>query len=318
MRELEINLEKTERLAEQITSLGTDLRDYSGRIEDASEGLKRNHAIFIDILCGKISVLNEELLKEAAKLDSLSEALNLIITRYTETEKQITGYNTGNPAGNNTGTNGSNNAESQNVFDKFISWLKGLFGWKEETLSEERQREKEHDLYMQKEIFDLLETEEYNKKTWKKASPEEREQILESFMQKLAEIFGVTVSSEIIFDSLGEDTRGMYSHGNRTVYINKDYLKKKDSYEIMQTMIHEMRHAYQHAAVDNPDSYNVSEETIKQWSENFKPENYKSTKNGYTFEEYVSQPVEYDAKNFAKQKSDLYNAKPEYNGSWKS
>ena len=56
-------------------------------------------------------------------------------------------------------------------------------------------------------------------------------------------------------------------------------------------------------------------ETIRQWKNNFS--NYKSTSDGHTtYSEYVSQPVEYDAKNFAKQFTDLSGAKPTYTGSW--
>jgi hypothetical protein len=100
------------------------------------------------------------------------------------------------------------------------------------------------------------------------------------------------------------------------IRINEDYLSRPDGYQIMQTMIHEMRHAYQHAAVRDPDSYTVSAETIKAWEENLKPGNYKSTSNGYSYTEYVSQPVEWDAKNMAKQYSDVSGADPEYRGSW--
>ncbi len=177
--------------------------------------------------------------------------------------------------------------------------------------------EKKNDLYMQDQIFDLLDTEEYNKQTWIKATEQERQEILISFYKKLKEIYGVDVAENVVFSTtLGNSTRGQYSHSSKTVTINQKYLSKADSYQIMYTMIHEMRHAYQHAAVDNPDKYKVSEETIRQWENNIKPGNYKSTSNGYTYSEYVSQPIEYDAKNFAKQSSDLDNANPEYKGSW--
>lgn len=168
---------------------------------------------------------------------------------------------------------------------------------------------------MQAQIFALLDTQEYNKNTWNKASIEERKNILTKYLAELSIIYGVTVSSSINFYSGSNSDRGSYAHSKRLVSINEKYLTRADSYQIMQTVVHEMRHAYQHAAVDNPDSYEVSMETIKQWKNNFS--NYKSTSDGHTtYSEYVSQPVEYDAKNFAKQFTDLSGAKPTYTGSW--
>ena len=82
---------------------------------------------------------------------------------------------------------------------------------------------------------------------------------------------------------------------------------------VMRTMIHEMRHAYQHAVVNNPDKFNVSEETRKQWAANFN--DYKSAKtDGY--DAYVEQPIEYDAKRFAGQYQDIKGHTPTYAGTW--
>ena len=43
--------------------------------------------------------------------------------------------------------------------------------------------------------------------------------------------------------------------------------------------------------------------------------NYKSSGLGSTFEEYLSQSVEWDVKNFAKQYTDTMGINPEYGGS---
>ncbi len=75
-----------------------------------------------------------------------------------------------------------------------------------------------------------------------------------------------------------------------------------------------MRHAYQHYAVENPDKVTVSNETISAWKNNFA--NYVSPQTGCTFEEYVLQAVEWDAKNFAKQCEDVLGCNPKYAGSW--
>ncbi len=165
---------------------------------------------------------------------------------------------------------------------------------------------------MQSEIFDLMETDTYSKQTWSSANTEQHKKILRSFIGEINQIMGLNVN-EINFEKLGRGTRGYYSPKTNSVTINEDYLSRKDSYQIMQTSVHEMRHAYQHAAMDQPQDFTVSQETVDRWRENDK--NYKTVdKDGY--DAYVGQPVEWDAKNFAKQYSDVEGKTPEYAGSW--
>lgn len=92
MGEMSINLGKTEQIAGKITSLGKDLRDYSDRIEQVSDRLRRNHGVSIDFLCDKINLQNEEVVREAAKMDRLSDSLSSIVVKYRETENKIAGY----------------------------------------------------------------------------------------------------------------------------------------------------------------------------------------------------------------------------------
>lgn len=86
----------------------------------------------------------------------------------------------------------------------------------------------------------------------------------------LNSILGTNVNTNVNFkrlDSLA--TRGYYTDSSNTVTINIHYFDPStadsDSYKIMQTMIHEMRHAYQHSAIGNPSDFVVSEETISAW-----------------------------------------------------
>ena len=81
----------------------------------------------------------------------------------------------------------------------------------------------------------------------------------------------------------------------------------------MQTLIHEMRHAYQYSAMDHPESFKVSKETLTQWKNNFN--NYRDA-DTFGYNSYVTQPIEYDAKNFARQYSDVDGYKADYGGSW--
>lgn len=199
-------------------------------------------------------------------------------------------------------------------YEKLISWIKEVLGIKETELSAERKAEKKHDLYMQSEIFALLDTDRFSKSAWQSATVTERKRIMNEFMTEIALIMGISVCGSISFESFeNPNTRGMHTSDDNKIHINKDKLNRSDSYSLMQTLIHEMRHAYQHAAVENPENFNVSSETIEQWKENFKPGVYYR---GEDYQRYVSQPIEYDAKSFAKQNTDLFGTKPTYSGSW--
>ena len=320
MVQFRIQIDKAVCVAENITAFGGNLHSYSRQLTDVLAALKRDDAISSMPVCSRLKAVNAVVLEEAAKMESLEKALRHIVTAYSDSERQNLNFlGSKESHGINATGHDVSDRDVKKFFHRFFDWLKKIFQWnekpKEGPLEITRQQEKQHDLYMQAQIFALLDTQEYNKNTWNKASIEERKNILTKYLAELSIIYGVTVSSSINFYSGSNSERGSYAHSKRLVSINEKYLTRADSYQIMQTVVHEMRHAYQHAAVDNPDSYEVSRETIRQWKNNFS--NYKSTSDGHTtYSEYVSQPVEYDAKNFAKQFTDLSGAKPTYTGSW--
>lgn len=95
MGEMKIDLGRTQQLAGEIRSLGKDLGDYSERIEQVSQRLRRNRGVSISALCDKIDLQNEEVLREAARMEKLSSSLSSIVIKYTETEERITGYKSG-------------------------------------------------------------------------------------------------------------------------------------------------------------------------------------------------------------------------------
>lgn len=175
--------------------------------------------------------------------------------------------------------------------------------WKEGW--DEKKEEKKVDNHMQDEIEALLKSDRFSKSTWKKASVEEREEILRELFEELKKIYDVDVSN-IYFNDITSDpgyvTYGYLSYtaktGNMTITINKDLLESDSDYKgIMNTMFHEMRHGYQHSVCDNPEKYeSVREETIEAWRDNFA--DYKRVEDdGYS--EYRNQPVEKDARKFA-------------------
>lgn len=172
-------------------------------------------------------------------------------------------------------------------------------------------QEEAQDLLMQEQIANLLSETRFSEKTWQTASTEERKSILNEYIQNVAGIMGLSMGSIKFFYAESQNgyyTSGQYSHSSRTVSINEWVIENKsNSYSLMKTVVHEMRHAYQHAACDNPEQFIVSEETIQKWQDSF--DNYKS-QSGFmstgmnasdAFKAYRNQAVEVDARSFAKQ-----------------
>ena len=149
-----------------------------------------------------------------------------------------------------------------------------------------------------------MKEERFSEGHWKNASIDERKQILQDYMREVAAILGVEVADTITWTNMpphnGEINIGSYRHSDRVVRINEYNFTRRgyDSYELMTTIVHELRHAYQHNAVDHPDRYRVSQETIDSWKHSFDTYQEEQAK-GY--EHYRRIVVEVDARNFAGQ-----------------
>lgn len=179
-----------------------------------------------------------------------------------------------------------------------------------------RRIEYKMDKLLQERAHALLQTEKYSQSTWRDLSVVERKDVLRDLLVDINSILGTDVSTDIDFFYKQSASRGAYASSSNRVKINEFILAKDSSYQLTQTIIHEMRHAYQHHCVKNDKRVLVSSQTIKVWENNLLFGNYKSPSQGSTFEEYLSQPVEWDAKNFAKQYTDIMGINPEYEGSW--
>jgi len=92
-------------------------------------------------------------------------------------------------------------------------------------------------------------------------------------------------------------SRGYFS-GDGYLYLNSDVLYDETQREdALDTIFHEGRHAFQRAAMNDPKTYGISEETAESWRNNQPPNNY------IRYEQdpigYAEQPIEKDAFSFA-------------------
>ena len=180
------------------------------------------------------------------------------------------------------------------------------------SISFSRDEEKMYDLSMQSQVKNLLSSNQYSETTWNNSSLEERRNILNNLLSDVSGVLGVNVNSNIQFDKFNSIYRlGEYHHSDKTIHLNATVLERYNSYELLNTIVHETRHAYQHAAIDNPNLYVVSNETISQWKNNIN--DYTEPAEGYN--SYYEQPIEWDANGFMG-KLDKDNHNPQYAGSW--
>ena len=136
----------------------------------------------------------------------------------------------------------------------------------------------------------------YPKIMWDHATLEEKEKMLNDFMHDLNRIYGINISKDVEFYRDEPNSLGFYRDSERRVFINENAIEQWGYEEMMNTVVHEMRHAYQHEAVRNPGRFEVSEETVRSWEGNFGP-NYIDPDDDWNA--YRHQPVEEDAHDIA-------------------
>lgn len=134
----------------------------------------------------------------------------------------------------------------------------------------------------------------------KQMSLEERFEFVEKeLLPKIAET--MDVSYEQFCWVVEDQLCGYYNHKQKRIALNPVFLAQKDEKNdeklltiFVNTIIHECKHARQHAAINGKD-YGYSERQIAIWKRNFK--DYirpKESDHGYS-----KQPVEHDASMFA-------------------
>lgn len=313
MAEFRIDTGSISKQSANTKDIGKSLNRLSGDIEQSNHALVNIGGAVGSIVQSKLIAISKEVMAEAVKMNSLAEAMGYIIQQYDSTEANLAGAQAQHEAPSNKkkGKASKTIAAEASFFDTFKKWLEKFFGNKYVS----REEEKKADLAMQSAIFDVMDSDEFSMEAWDKASLAEREQMLMRFCEKVCAILGIPGMVVVSVEKM--DARYNGSWDGKTIRINSLHLNDPDSYNLMRTVIHESRHAYQTAAVKNPEKFNVSKETIKQWKENNKPGNYKATSKGDPWPVYAAQPIEWDAMNFAGQ--DYYTdliQNPVYRGSW--
>jgi hypothetical protein len=115
-------------------------------------------------------------------------------------------------------------------------------------------------------------------------------------LQEIENVMAVYQSrpaSQVMIKNMDPKLYG-YFDGN-TIYINKAHVLNKDSKDVVDTILHEGRHSYQHFATYHPTVHSDLKQ-VNKWRRNFR---HYLNPSIYGQELYESQPVEADARAYA-------------------
>ena len=136
-----------------------------------------------------------------------------------------------------------------------------------------------------------------------KASNKERIDLMARFAEELARQYELDIEVDVTVSKVEEC--GAYNWKERKAVFNIALLMvdgKNEHFdycvrETLDTIVHELRHAVQHRAVEQPGFWNVEESRRLAWAKNMTPGNYISPK--ANIRAYAAQPIEKDAVTFA-------------------
>lgn len=173
------------------------------------------------------------------------------------------------------------------------------------------------DLEMSEGIADYLETvEEIKFENWSKLSLEQKTEVLNRIEQHVAAI-EYRPALKVELEPMKPRTLGYQSASEHKIALNSMYVASNNPgvhREVLDTIIHEGRHAYQHYNVDVKNIHESGAE-VATWRENFYDPRYQyyhstgqkiiipyndGSRHDVDFRLYYYQPVEIDARNFAK------------------
>lgn len=137
----------------------------------------------------------------------------------------------------------------------------------------------------------------------KNASNKDRITLMTEFAERLAKQYGLDIEVDVTVSKV--ENCGAYNWKERKAIFNiallmVDGQNEKFDYcvrEVLDTIVHELRHAVQHKAVERPGFWDVEEERRLAWANNMAPGNYIGANTN--IRAYANQPIEKDAVTFA-------------------
>ena len=125
---------------------------------------------------------------------------------------------------------------------------------------------------------------------WANLSVERKIEIMKELNERVSKIYGYPTP---ILNQVNDKNYGSFGAFNWKLTLNPKVLEEDTGWETLDTYFHELRHAFQHRAIENEltDSEKVEGRSKLLWQRNFLPGNYF----GGQSEFYLYQSVEEDA-----------------------
>ena len=143
---------------------------------------------------------------------------------------------------------------------------------------------------------------------WNTLEESEKIEVLQSIENHMAfesHRIACPVDGKFLYTGTDGIVIGTYDPDSRCIYINSTQFEPsakygKDADTLINTCIHEGRHAFQHQAVDGI-AFHSNREEVEAWRSNLQSGNYISFRENPRA--YYNQPVEVDARSFAELKT---------------
>ena len=131
------------------------------------------------------------------------------------------------------------------------------------------------------------------------ASDDERRGIVETLVEEISSTLHIAPPA-VAFRLTEAGVAGSYSCERHCLTISLVELRRRpmdvdDAAELLDTVVHELYHAFQHQATQDPARCGVSPKQAEEWLDNF----YHYTSASQDLQEYYAQPVERTAWAFA-------------------
>lgn len=100
---------------------------------------------------------------------------------------------------------------------------------------------------------------------WGRLPLETRNEILQDYQHAIADSLGIE-RGQVIFEEMDDDVNG-YNNGDGNVYLNIRMLADpRYVIGLIDVVAHETRHQFQHAVVENPGRFGISQEVANEWA----------------------------------------------------
>jgi hypothetical protein len=180
----------------------------------------------------------------------------------------------------------------KSVTDVYKKWEEMKFELKPELL------EAPHDYLQIERISDcILNCDPLRYENWIELPSNKKMDVLSSLEKQIACIEH-RPECPIFAEDLEEEYSGYFSSEEHKIVVNKKFIDSTDEvdyYQVLETLIHEGRHAYQDYNMYEREVHPVPQE-VNSWRENIETGYLSPAENGWRA--YRNQPIEVDARNF--------------------